>query len=201
MIVMIEGPRSVGKTTLLSSFLEKNEDPNVIYYKFLFAKYIDQFNMRDQEAGPGMHYFSLGNILSIFELNQTLFKDKVILFDRCIHSAYVWAMYRERLEREKLLREYSKILNSELYTNCSTFYVNRRTQVDVKKRDKDLFDSFESYEKESGLFDELIDLNIKPIIDGSKGNHYVKFINDFNEESIRDFNLVFGDLVRRASNP
>ena len=122
MIISIEGPRNTGKSHLLNSFLEKNENPNVIYYKFLFAKYIDQFNMRDQESGPGMHYFSLGNILSIFELNQTLFKDKIILFDRCIHSAYVWAIYRERLGREKLLAEYSKILNSELYTNCSTFY-------------------------------------------------------------------------------
>jgi thymidylate kinase len=198
---MIEGPRSVGKTTLLSSFLEKNQDPNVIYYKFLFAKYIDQFNMRDQETGPGMHYFSLGNILSIFELNQTLFKDKIILFDRCIHSAYVWALYRERLGREKLISEYSKILSSELYTNCSTFYIERREKINVKKRGKDLFDGFESYEKESSLFEELIDSNIKPISDATRGNHYVRFINDFNEESIRDFNLVFSDLIRRASNP
>jgi thymidylate kinase len=198
MIVMIEGPRNVGKTTLMSSFLEKNKDSNVIYYKFLFAKYIDQFNMRDQESGPGMHYFSLGNILSIFELNQTLFKDKIILFDRCIHSAYVWAIYRERLGREKLLAEYSKILNSELYTDCSTFYINRRESIKIKTRGKDLFDNFESHDKELALFEELLDLNMKPASDANRGNHFVKFINDFNDESIRDFNYVLGDLIKRG---
>lgn len=195
---MLEGPRSVGKTTLLSSFLEKNQDPNVIYYKFLFAKYIEQFGMKDQEAGPGMHYFSLGNILSIFELNQTLFKDKVILFDRCIHSAYVWAIYRQRLDREKLLAEYSKILTSDLYTNCSTFYINRRESIKVEKRGKDLFDSYESHEKELALFNELLlSEERKEVFDGSRGNRFIRFINDFNEESIKDFNYILGDLVKK----
>lgn len=198
MIVSIEGPRNTGKSYLLNSFFEQNKNPDVIYYKFLFAKYIDQFGMRDQEAGPGMHYFSLGNILSIFELNQTLFKDKIILFDRCIHSAYVWAIYRERLGREKLLTEYSKILNSELYTDCSTFYINRRDSIKTDKRGKDLFDNFESHEKELILFDELLESNIKPISDANRGNHYVKFINDFNDESITDFSYVLGDLIKRA---
>lgn len=197
MIIMIEGPRSTGKTKLLSSFLEKNSDPDVIYYKFLFAKYIDQFGMKDQESGPGMHYFSLGNILSIFELNQTLFKDKVILFDRCIHSAYVWAIYRNRLPKDKLLAEYSAILDSDLYTNCSTLHVDRHSSIEVKTRGKDLFDNFESYEKEAELFNEVLYSNCNLLADGTKGNRFIKFINGFNESSIDNFSTVLTDLIKK----
>lgn len=197
MIVSIEGPRSVGKSYLLNSFLERNNDPNVIYYKFFFAKYIDQFDMKDQETGPGMHYFSLGNILSIFELNQTLFKDKIILFDRCIHSAYVWALYRNRLPKEKLLNEYSLILDSELYANCSTLYVDRHDSIQVKTRGKDLFDNFESYEKEADLFNELLDKNCDKLADHAKGNRFIKFINGFNENSISNFAEVLNDLIKK----
>lgn len=198
MIIMIEGARGAGKTTLLSAFLEQNKNPNVVYYKFFFAKYIAQFGMQDQEAGPGMHYFSLGNILSIFELNHTLFKDKIILFDRCIHSAYVWAAYRERLAKEKLLTEYSKILNSELYVNCSTVYVDRLSSIQVKPRGKDLFDDFESYEKEASMFNDMFKTNHQLIANPSRGNHFVQFINRFNELSIADFNQVLTDLVNQA---
>jgi hypothetical protein len=96
MIIFCEGPRHSGKTHLIDEFFKQNSNPNVIYYKFKFAKYIDDFGMRDQESGAGVHYFSIGNILTILELNKTLLKDKIVVFDRCIYSAYVWSIYRNR---------------------------------------------------------------------------------------------------------
>ena len=49
MIVFIEGPRHVGKTHLMESFFRRNENPDIIYYKFAFAKYIEDLGMKDQE--------------------------------------------------------------------------------------------------------------------------------------------------------
>ena len=99
MILVIEGHRHSGKTFLIEKFFEQNTNPKVHYYKFQFAKYIDQLEMRDQDAGPGVHYFSIANVLTILELNQTILKDQILVFDRCIFSAYVWSIYRERMDQ------------------------------------------------------------------------------------------------------
>lgn len=200
MIVLLEGPRHSGKTHLLEKFFEQNKNPNVIYYKFLFAKYIDQFGFKDQEAGPGVHYFSIGNILTIFELNQTFFKDKIIVFDRCIFSAYVWSMYRKRLKKTKLMEEFEKILNSELYSNISMIYLERDSSVKVdKKRDKDFFGSFENYTRESELFHELIEKFNRQILNGERHNSYHIFKNAFDEKSIALFNTLMNDLSNMGS--
>ena len=112
MIILIEGHRHSGKTFLMEKFFEENKDPKIHYYKFQFAKYIESLGLRDQEDGPGVHYFSIANVLTILELNQSILKDQVIVFDRCIFSAYVWSIYRERMDNERLTNEFRKILNS-----------------------------------------------------------------------------------------
>jgi hypothetical protein len=102
MILVIEGARHSGKTFLIEKFFEQNKNPKVHYYKFQFAKYIDDLGMRDQETGPGVHYFSIANVLTILELNQSLLKDKIVIFDRSIFSAYTWSILRKRMEENIL---------------------------------------------------------------------------------------------------
>ena len=68
MIILIEGHRHSGKTFLMERFFEENKDPKIHYYKFQFAKYIESLGLRDQEDGPGVHYFSIANVLTILEL-------------------------------------------------------------------------------------------------------------------------------------
>lgn len=197
MIIFCEGPRHSGKTHLIDAFLAQNQDPNVIYYKFKFAKYIEDFDIRSHETGPGVHYFSIGNILTILELNKTLFKDKTIIFDRCIYSAYVWSIYRNRMDRSILLKEFEKILESELYEDCVLLHLTRGKGVEVNKRNKDYFGNFEDYNKEKQLFDEIISNFQGHAANSLRGNKYVQFVNDFDELSCTDFSKLVHDLVKQ----
>lgn len=198
MIVFIEGSRHVGKTFLIDSFLSQNKQENVEYYKFKFAKYIDEFDMVDQETGPGVHYFSIGNILTILELNQTLLKDKILIFDRCIFSAYVWSLYRDRLNCKKLMSEFEKILNHELYTNCKLVYITRDDSIITEHREKDYFGNFENYSKERELFDLLLERFSAQATDASRNNEIIKFVNLFDAQSGVEFCKTMNKLVNTA---
>jgi thymidylate kinase len=197
MIVFCEGPRHSGKTHLIDSFFANNKNPDVIYYKFKFAKYIDEFGMKGQEIGAGVHYFSIGNILTILELNETLLKDKIVIFDRCIYSAYVWSIYRNRLDRETLLLEFEKILNSSLYSNCTLLYIDREKSIEVEKRNKDYFGNFEDREKEAELFGQLFDKFYSQATDSNKNNSFVRFTNNFDLESTSRFTDLLASLVKQ----
>lgn len=194
MIIFIEGCRHVGKTHLIDSFFRQNTDPNVIYYKFRFAHYIDELGMRDQETGPGVHYFSISNVLTILELNRTLLKDKIVIFDRSIFSAYVWSIYRNRMDRERLVNEFEKILNGDLYENCALFYLSRKEMPTPEKRNKDYFGNFENYDQEKVIFDEIISKFMPQATDTSRNNKYIEFVNNFDEESIVNFCSILNTI-------
>jgi thymidylate kinase len=196
MILIIEGHRHSGKSFLIDKFLEKCENPNVHYYKFQFAKYIDDLGIRDQETGPGVHYFSISNVMTIFELNQTLLKDKILVFDRAIFSAYVWSIYRERMDKNRLLSEFEKLLLNEIYNNVTIVYVNRKDEIITQKReDKDYFGNFENADSEKEIFEEIFSKFNNLIDDPLKSNNFTRFTNNFNDESIKEFNLLLTSLI------
>ena len=192
---MIEGARHVGKTHLMKSFFERNKDPRIMYYKFAFAKYIDALGMRDQETGAGVHYFSIANVMTILELNQTLLKDTVLVFDRSIFSAYVWSIYRERMESARLLNEFKTILASDLYRDCALLYLTRKELVSPQKRDKsDYFGNFENYDAEKKIFDRVLG-ETKCYYDApARGNYYADFVNEFDAASVDRFCELIQDL-------
>jgi hypothetical protein len=196
-IVMIEGCRHSGKTHLINDFFAQNKNPNVIYYKFKFAKYIEDFGMRDQESGPGVHYFSIGNILTILELNETLLKDKIVIFDRCIYSAYVWSVYRNRLDHDKLYQEFRKILASPLYSKCTLLYVDRDPKVKTQKREKDYFGNFEDLNREKEIFGEILDQYRPQASDSTRGNSFLEFTNNFDDASAVRFCQLMNELVKQ----
>jgi len=198
MILVIEGHRHSGKTFLIEKFFEQNTNPNVHYYKFQFAKYIDQLEMRDQDAGPGVHYFSIANVLTILELNQTILKDQILVFDRCIFSAYVWSIYRERMDQFRLLGEFQKILNSDLYQNSKVVYVNRADKIEIEKRKKDYFSNFENANAEKELFERIFSAFRDEINDSSRNNDFVRLTNHFNNESIDEFNQMLNNLINNT---
>ena len=187
MIAFIEGPRETGKTYLLSSFFEKNTNPNILYYKFAFAKYIEDLGIKDQETGPGVHYFSIANVMTILELNKTVFKDKLLVFDRSIFSAYVWSIYRERMDKQRLLSEFEKVLGSDLYQDCVLVYLTRKQGISLKKREKDYFGNFENYDSENEIFKEVLKMSEKYDSDSTRNNRRVSIINDFDQNSIDRF--------------
>jgi thymidylate kinase len=201
MIVVIEGHRHSGKTYLIDRFFEQNQDPNVHYYKFQFAKYIDTLGMRDQETGPGVHYFSIANVLTILELNKTLLKDKILVFDRCIFSAYVWSIYRERMGQFRLIEEFRKTLISDLYQDVKLLYVERDESIEITKREKDYFGNFENADHEKELFERIFSEFNSQITDSARNNEFSRMINHFDESSSSHFNEMLNDLINRSKRP
>jgi thymidylate kinase len=195
MIIMIEGHRHSGKTYLIEKFFEQNTNPNVHYYKFQFAKYIDELGMRDQETGPGVHYFSIANVLTILELNNTLLKDKILVFDRCIFSAYVWSIYRERMGQFRLVEEFRKILTSDLFNDVKLLYVERDEDIKISKREKDYFGNFENADHEKELFERIFSEFNPQITDSARMNEFSQMINEFNDSSSAQFNQMLNDLI------
>ena len=195
MIIMIEGHRHGGKSFLIDKFFEHNTNPKVHYYKFQFAKYIDDLKMRDQETGPGVHYFSIANVLTILELNKTLLKDHILVFDRCIFSAYVWSIYRERMGQFRLLDEFKTILASDLYQDVKLLYVEREGNIEIKKREKDYFGNFENADQEKELFERVFSEFKTQISDSSRNNEFSRMTNYFNGTSSTLFNEMLTDLI------
>jgi thymidylate kinase len=195
MIIFIEGPRHTGKTHLMEEFFKQNQNPNVLYYKFAFAKYIEELGMRDQETGPGVHYFSIANVLTILELNKEILKDKVIVFDRSIFSAYVWSIYRERMDKQRLLNEFEKVLDSDLYQNCALVYLTRKEIETPEKRDKDYFGNFENYDAEKKVFEEVLEMASQYTSDSSKRNFNIMYLNNFDTKSVALFCQMLNDIA------
>jgi thymidylate kinase len=199
MIIAIEGHRHSGKTHLINQFFEKNTDPRIIYYKFQFAKYIDDFGLRDQETGPGVHYFSIANVLTILELNKTILKDKILVFDRCIFSAYAWSIYRQRMDKTRLIDEFRLILDSDLFENFKILYVNRGEGISTEKREKDYFGNFEDSNAEKEIFEEIFDTFSNQIKDFDRGNEFKRFTNWFTLSSVDDFNSTLTSLLNTGT--
>ena len=198
-LIIIEGHRHSGKTHLIEKFLEQNTNPNVHYYKFQFAKYIDELGMRDQDTGPGVHYFSIANVMTILELNQSLLKDQILIFDRCIFSAYVWSIYRERMDQVRLLGEFQKILTSDLYQNSKVAYIDRADKIEIIKREKDYFSNFENADAEKELFERIFSEFKNEITDSTRNNEFVRLTNRFNDESIEEFNQMLNNLINSST--
>jgi hypothetical protein len=197
MILFIEGPRHSGKTYLIEKFLEQNTDPTVEYYKFYFANHLKTLDLEWQEDQPGLHYFSLGNIMTIMEMNlRPEYKDKVWLFDRAIVSAYTWAILRKRLSKERARREFQLLIESDLYRNCRTLFVLPEGQTGDLDRQKDHWDGIVKTKDEADLMADFIQDGIYTIANTDRNNtlHFAK--NTFDQASVNQFiqscNLALG---------
>jgi thymidylate kinase len=195
MIILVEGHRHSGKTFLMERFFEENKDPKIHYYKFQFAKYVDALGLRDQETGAGVHYFSVANVMTIFELNDTLLEDKILVFDRCVFSAYVWSIYRNRMPKERLMQEFQKILQSEIYQNCKVVYIEKDESIKLEKREKDYFGNFENADAEKRVFEEVFGEFKSEMTDSTRKNDFKRMINRFDDESIAEFNDTLNKLI------
>ncbi len=196
MIIMIEGPRGVGKSTLVDNYFKQNTRDDVIYYKFAFSDYIKNLGFEDQEKGPGVHYFSISNIITILEISNTILKDKHVIFDRSIFSAYVWSIFRDRMPKNRLMVEFYNILRSPIYRDCKLVSVENAKGKIPSLRDKsDIFNKYESFEEESKIYSEVFSAYNEEINNQFKGNAGYKFINNKDDNSIQQFNNLINDIV------
>lgn len=188
MILFIEGPRHSGKTFLIEKFLESCNDPRVEYYKFYFANHIKTLDLVGLDSDPSLHYFSLGNIMTIMEMNQRPeYKDKIWIFDRAIVSAYTWAVLRKRLTLEKAEAEFLTLLQTDLFSNSKTIVVTVSGQTADSGRTKDTWDGAHSTKEEQSLMAHFLELGKKQFLDSNKNNQISIMLNGFNEKSIESF--------------
>lgn len=189
MILFVEGARHSGKTFLINQFLEKYDDPRIEYYKFYFANHVKMLDLVELDATPALHYFSLGNIMTIMEMNlRPEYKDKIWIFDRAIISAYTWAILRKRLGRSQAELEFLKLINSDLYKNSKTLVVSVAGQTGDSSRIKDTWDGKHSTLEEQQLMASLIESGLKNLADTDKNNGLSFVFNQFNQDSVDSFN-------------
>ena len=188
MILFIEGPRHSGKTYLIERFLEQNTDPRVEYYKFYFANHLKTLDLEWQEDQPGLHYFSLGNIMTIMEMNQRpQYQDKIWIFDRAIISAYTWAVLRKRLSLERARVEIRLLLESELYSNCQTVFIMPTGQTGDNNRTKDHWDGQVKTDQEVDMMKEFINDSRYNLANPIRDNSLYFAKNTFDQASISQF--------------
>lgn len=198
MIILVEGPRGAGKSYLVDEFFKSNQDPKILYYKFKFTDWIKILEIEDQEPGPGVHYFSISNIITILGISSTFLKENHVVFDRSIFSAYVWSIFRKRMDRERLLTEFNNFLLTDSYSNCKLIYVNRSNEVNAISRVKqDGFDVFENYEAEKLIYDDVLFRFRDQITDSSRANEFFEFTNYLNEDSVESFRVLLYDILNK----
>lgn len=194
MIIIVEGPRGSGKSHLVDNFFAQNEDDRFIYYKWNFSEWVKLLEIK--ETGSETHYLSLANILTVLEIGNTLFKDKILVLDRSIFSAYVWANYRNRVPIDKLNNELLQIMSNHVYKNCVLIYVNRdHDSATFNRGYKDIFDKYENYNLEKQIFDEYFMICNEYINNPSLNNSKYLINNQFNNISQLNFNNLLNSFV------
>jgi hypothetical protein len=189
MILFVEGPRHCGKTFLINQFIDITNDPRIEYYKFYFADHIKTLDLVGLDGDSSLHYFSLGNIMTIMEMNlRPEYSDKIWIFDRAIISAYTWAILRNRLSRDKAETEFLKLLNTTLYSNSKTLVVGVAGQTGDTNRVKDTWDGVHSTIEEQQLMTQLLEIGRPNLLNPDKNNNLSIVFNNFDESSIIEFN-------------
>lgn len=196
---MVEGARGAGKSHLVDNFFAQNTNLDIVYYKFALSDYIRSLKIEDQETGPGVHYFSISNILTILGIANTFLRDKHVVFDRSIFSAYVWSIYRRRMNEDRLMEEFESILSSAVFRNCKLIHVSRPEDFKGMERIKDdIFDKFEDYKTEAAIYDRILNRFNKYIIDRSKSNEAYSIINTFDKAGEDRFNDLLYQIVNNS---
>jgi thymidylate kinase len=179
MIVIIEGSQGSGKTHLIRSLKESVEtsvfNKDVIFYKYQHVDHLNLLGINHIEPTASFHYFTISNTFTILELHKTILKDKILVFDRGIFSAYTWSVLRKRLDGKVLQDEISKILSSELYQNCHVIRVKNNSNTE--RDHSDIFDKHNDPYRENVILDQILKQNMELIDNTSRNNTYSEVFN------------------------
>ena len=200
MIILCEGPRGAGKSHLVNGFFRHSEAVNnnpFLYYKFNFTQYLKELELFERFGdGAEVHYFSISNIFTIFELAQDQWKNRIVVMDRSIFSAYVWSIYRNRMNRSDLMAELYKFISGPVYRDARIVYVKKASGASSPNRgSKDEFDKWENYDLEKQIYDEVFNDIGDLLLDSTKGNSITIFENEFDLESESRFNTLLNSMI------
>jgi len=197
MIIFIEGTRHSGKTYLLNQLIEKHgADLNLFYYKFYLADEYSAIVKDWEKSALGIHYFSMGNIMTILDLHKH-FPEKIFIFDRAHITAAAWATLWNRIDYDRAKTELCGLISRPGYENCKTVFIDALD--DLKQdhaRKKDLWDGLVLSKDEQRIMQRLIEDTPFRFRDERLGNSFDHFTNNFDQESVDGFCGLIQKLVR-----
>lgn len=182
-LIIIEGPRNVGKTYLISK-IDKPEK-----YKFMFSDYftnsfIQDFNQTSLECNDKkeLHYFLLGTDISFLNLIQEKVIEKDLIVDRGFISTLVFGIQAGRITYEQALNQGSYILD-RYGKNFKVIYLQAAMKKDI--REKDIWDFYHQNETHRLYTKLMTDLEID----------FIPLFNNFDDQSVHLFNSIIQEKV------
>jgi len=200
MIILCEGPRGAGKSHLVNGFfrsLETYDTDPFLYYKFNFTQYLKELELFERFGdGPEVHYFSISNIFTIFEMAQDQWKNRIVVMDRSLFSAYVWSIYRNRMNRSDLMTELYNFIMGPVYRDAKIVYIKKSPGASSPDRGaKDDFDQWENYDLEREIYDRVFSDIGDLLRDSMRGNSITTFENEFDLASESRFNALLNSMI------
>lgn len=197
MIIFIEGTRHSGKTYLLTQLIEKHgTDLNLLYYKFYLANEYSAIVKDWDKSDKGIHYFSMGNIMTILDLHKH-FPEKIFVFDRAHITAATWAVLWNRLSLDEAKSELTGLITRPGYQDCKTIMIDAPDEFKQDQaRKKDLWDGLISSSNEKQIMQDLIQSTPWTFKEGRLGNSFCNFTNNFNQDSVDGFCSLIQKLVQ-----
>ena len=197
MIIIIEGSQGSGKTHLIRSLKKSIQrhalNQDIIFYKYQHVQHMKTLDINHIEPNECFHYFTISNTLTILELQKTILKNKILVFDRGLFSAYAWSILRKRLERDTLNKELSRLLKSDIYSNCHVIRVKADSQME--RDHSDIFDRYADPERENFILDDLLEENMQQITDQGRKNTYTEVFNHMDKLSEASMYQVFNKIL------
>jgi hypothetical protein len=140
-VIIIEGPRNVGKTFLLSH-LNKN------VHQLKFVEFKEHFNL-DKNLALG---FSYGKDIAQLQLAKEGYLNNLIM-DRGFLSSIVYSIILGRDSKDNLQKYFDYILDNGLLENSKIIYIHGKNPV--RRVNKDFLDDLE-YDVQEKLYTEFI---------------------------------------------
>ena len=169
---------------------------SLFYYKFYLADEYSSIVKEWDKSDKGIHYFSMGNIMTILDLHKH-FPEKIFVFDRAHITAATWATIWNRLNFDQAKAELYGLIDRPGYQNCKTVMIDAPAEFKQDTaRKKDLWDGLVSSKDEHRIMRKLIEDTPFRFRDDRIGNSFEYFTNNFSPDSVDEFCSLIQTLVR-----
>lgn len=177
-LLIVEGPRKSGKTYLVNN---QNKLP---VFKFDFNKNFSKWNL--SKNSENTHWMGLGKEIMLHELyHSSMLTHKNLLIDRGILTNSVWGVFQNRISEEQSKKDLRNFKDLGFFKDV-TFIVIEGTWEQERK--KDIWDEDDSRIDEERYLFKSFSLFLQDI-----GVDIVFFPNEFNESSLKRFNLLLNN--------
>lgn len=195
MILNVDGARGSGKTYLLDRFFEQNTNPKIIRYRFDFPGWVKKLGLNNDDTQSSLHYTSLGNVLTVMEMMKDD-NSKLLVLDRGIFSCFVWSQLRKRISWNTAVTEIKAIMNSPVYSNYETLYVEPIKAESRDERNKDMWDNLHTRSEEERMYREFMAETIVEQHSFDKNCCVKEIQNHFEGTTVSNFIGHLNDIAR-----